>query len=546
MSSGEHAGNGRAYGRYALFGAIGAGGMATVHFGRLRGQAGFSRHVAIKKLRPHYAGDADFVAMFLDEARLAARIHHPNVVQTLDVLVDEHEILVVMEYVHGESLARIVRALGERGEKVPSAVAAAIVAGALHGLHAAHEARSETGEPLGLVHRDVSPQNILCGPDGSVRVLDFGVAKARGRASFTRDGEVKGKVGYMAPEQLDGSEVSRRADVYSAGVVLWELAAGARLFDDENQITTFARVLEGRFDPPSRVNADVPLPLEAIIMKALSTDPAARFATAREMALAIEAAMPLATTTELGAWVDRAVGESLRVRAGRIGRIEAQEAAAGFSATGGSAVASDALARNTTISYRASFVLETGSEPAAKKDVTPRKAAGPTALAAFLGMLVAFAAVRMGAFSPQDEGATSPARAASAADERATNVVRVDPAQQAELDPAEDSNARVPPSGGPATGDDTVAPENRVEIVELDELHEADGPELSARPKDAAPSAPRNTATGPVRAERLPRPHPPEAPRVVNTAARAPASAACTPPYRIDSNGRKIFKRECL
>src|SRR5215472_12533797 len=211
----------RVIGRYALYDELAAGGMATVHFGRLLGHAGFSRTVAIKKLYPQYAKDPEFVSMFLDEARLAARVRHPNVVTTLDVVSTAGELLLVLEYVHGESLSRLLRATAEAGALVPWRIAAAIVSGVLHGLHAAHEAKSERGEPLDLVHRDVSPQNVTVGVDGVARVLDFGIAKAVGRLTHTRGGLVKGKYSYMAPEQVQGI-VTRRSDVFSAAILLWE------------------------------------------------------------------------------------------------------------------------------------------------------------------------------------------------------------------------------------------------------------------------------------------------------------------------------------
>src|SRR6478736_1694730 len=181
----------RVAGRYALYGEIAAGGMATVHIGRLLGPVGFARTVAIKRLHPHYAKDPEFVSMFLDEARLAARIRHPNVVPTLDVVALDGELFLVMEYVQGESFARLVREARRARLDVPPEVISAIVVGALNGLHAAHEATSERGEPLNIVHRDVTPQNILVGSDGVARLLDFGVAKAAGSLhATTRDGQI--------------------------------------------------------------------------------------------------------------------------------------------------------------------------------------------------------------------------------------------------------------------------------------------------------------------------------------------------------------------
>jgi eukaryotic-like serine/threonine-protein kinase len=194
--------------RYVLFDEIGVGGMASVHLGRLLGPAGFTRTVAIKRLHPHLAKDPQLAAMFLDEARLAAAIRHANVVATLDVVEQEGELFLVMEYVHGASLSRLVR---ETGAIDPS-IASAVVTGALHGLHAAHEAKDEEGHALEIVHRDVSPENVLVGVDGGARLLDFGVAKAASRLQTTRDGSIKGKLRYMAPEQLAGRKVTRRRD----------------------------------------------------------------------------------------------------------------------------------------------------------------------------------------------------------------------------------------------------------------------------------------------------------------------------------------------
>src|SRR5262245_25368485 len=182
--------------------------MATVHLAHFAGPLGFSRVVAAKRLHPHLVDDTDFKRMFLDEARLAARIRHPNVVPTLDVVVDGHEIILVMEYVHGESLFALRRTARERQQLIPLSVATAIMVSVLHGLHAAHEAKSENGDPLRIVHRDVSPQNILVGADGAVRVLDFGVAKAIQSRSEALPGTVKGKFSYMAPEVVRGEAVT--------------------------------------------------------------------------------------------------------------------------------------------------------------------------------------------------------------------------------------------------------------------------------------------------------------------------------------------------
>jgi serine/threonine-protein kinase len=239
------------HGRYVIGEEIAAGGMATVHLGRMLGDAGFARTVAIKRLHPQFAKDPEVCAMLLDEGRLSARIHHLNVVTTLDVVVSGDELFVVMEYVHGEALSALIRASIRRSARIPPRIVAAVLSGALRGLHAAHEARDPSGEPLGVVHRDVSPQNILVGSDGVARVLDFGIAKAAGRMQVTQDGRIKGKFGYMPPEQLHAEVLDRRADIYAAGVVLWEALVSARLFAGKGDTPDFARLLNPSVDPPS-------------------------------------------------------------------------------------------------------------------------------------------------------------------------------------------------------------------------------------------------------------------------------------------------------
>jgi len=309
-------------GRYALSHEIASGGMATVHLGRLMGPAGFSRTVAIKRLHPQLARNPEFVAMFLDEARLAARIRHPNVVSTLDVVATDGELFVVMDYVAGDSLARLLRAASDRDERAPISVAAAIMVNLLHGLHAAHEACDEQGQPMSLVHRDVSPHNVLVGTDGLAHVIDFGVAKATGRAQVTREGQLKGKLAYMAPEQLKGGTVDRRADVFGAAVVFWEMLTGARLFDGADEGEVYGKVLRGEVRRPSKVVAGVDRRADAIALRGLARSPARRYASAREMALAIEEKLPVATPSQVGHWVERLTADVLSTRRRQVAEIE--------------------------------------------------------------------------------------------------------------------------------------------------------------------------------------------------------------------------------
>jgi eukaryotic-like serine/threonine-protein kinase len=321
----------RIVGRYGIYQPIAAGGMATVHYGRLLGPVGFSRTVAIKRLHAQFAQDPEFVSMFLDEARLAARIRHPNVVPTLDVVAADGELFLVMEYVAGESLARLVRMVVGKSALVPTPIVVAIMCGVLRGLHAAHEATNERGEPLGIVHRDVSPQNVLVGIDGQARVLDFGVAKATGRIHTTRDGKLKGKLAYMAPEQLRGKTLDRRTDVFAASIVLWEALTGTRLFHGESEGEVLTRVLEGDVVPPSSVVSPeraTPETLAAlraiddIVLRGLARRPDDRYESARDMAVALDRAATSAKISDISEWVECLAKDVLASRAQQIADIE--------------------------------------------------------------------------------------------------------------------------------------------------------------------------------------------------------------------------------
>ena len=276
--------------RYTLDAKIASGGIATVYRGRGVGALGFERPVAIKVCHPHLVDGPGRAAAFLAEARVAARIRHPHVVSTLDVVAEGGAVSIVMEYVEGRTVAELIRAAGRNDSPVPVGVAARIVADALLGLHAAHELRDDDGRPMDLVHRDVSPQNILVSTDGFAKVADFGVFKARGReAPSTEVGSLKGKLGYVAPEVYQGrSPITRAADVYAAGVVLWEIVAGRRLFGDDSHAGVMRAVLAGEVPPLMTLRSDVPAALDAVVARALSVAPELRYETADAFARALE------------------------------------------------------------------------------------------------------------------------------------------------------------------------------------------------------------------------------------------------------------------
>ncbi|MBP9112398.1 MAG: serine/threonine protein kinase [Polyangiaceae bacterium] len=309
--------------RYMLFGQIASGGMATVHVGRLLGATGFSKIVAIKRLHREYASETEFAKMFIDEAKLASRINHPNVVQTLDVLEELGEVLIVMELIRGASLGRIARSLRTTGTMIPVPIVLSIVVGALQGLHAAHEALSESGDPLNIIHRDMSPQNILLSTDGIAKVLDFGIAKASVQLHLTQGGEVKGKLAYMAPEQITGDpSMDRRADIFSMGVVLWQLLTGRKLFESDYTGGIFERSKPIDIPLVSATREDVSPALEAVVRKALSHQKEDRYSTAREFAIALEGSAGIATQSSVAEWLHSVCAAEIKKEDDRIRVLE--------------------------------------------------------------------------------------------------------------------------------------------------------------------------------------------------------------------------------
>jgi serine/threonine protein kinase len=279
--------------RYELIAEIASGGMGVVLLGRIAGAGGFERLFAIKMMHPHLTEEPQFVAMLLDEARLAAKIHHPNVVATVDVCAAGSSYCLVMDYVNGFQLLDILDHPQIPAQKRIRVVLRALV-DVMSGLEAAHNLRGDDGLPLGIVHRDVSPQNVLIGLDGVARLTDFGIALAASRISASRPGMIKGKPGYMAPEQARAGKVDRRADLWALGVMLWEAVAGRRLFVADTEAAIVLKVIEEPIPPLHQVLPGTPPEIDAICSRALQRDPNQRYASAREMAADIEhAAGPL-------------------------------------------------------------------------------------------------------------------------------------------------------------------------------------------------------------------------------------------------------------
>jgi serine/threonine protein kinase len=274
-------------GKYRLIAELGHGGMAEVFLAVVRGPAGFNKLVVIKQIRPQLAEDPEFLGMFLDEARLAARLSHPNVVQTNEVGQEGERYFISMEYLEGQPLNRILHRLQKTGGlALPLHVK--ILSDVLAGLHHAHDLADYDGTPLGVVHRDVTPHNVFVTYDGQVKVVDFGIAKALNSSSETRTGVLKGKVAYMAPEQARGERVDRRADIFSVGVMLWEAAIGRRLWKGVPDIAILQRLLSGGIPSPRSIKPEVPEELEAIILKALAHQRDDRYATALDLQTALD------------------------------------------------------------------------------------------------------------------------------------------------------------------------------------------------------------------------------------------------------------------
>jgi eukaryotic-like serine/threonine-protein kinase len=310
---------GMTLGQHDLLLPIGRGGMATVWVARRRAERREDdRIVAIKAILADLAEEEDFVNMFLDEGRLVQRIRHPHVVDLYDVGQDAGVMYMAMEWVEGDSLHTLIAEAGKR-RPIPSEMAVRIVADAASGLHAAHELTNDQGESLGVVHRDVSPHNILVGTDGRVKLVDFGVAKAVERlAEATTAGQVKGKFGYMSPEQAVARPVDRRSDVFSLGIVLFEVTTGRRLFRGTNDAETLHLVVEGEIPKPSAIDPAYPKELEHIVLKALSRSRRERFQTAEELQKALEAFLKHERTVVphagIGALLRKVLGTRIEAR----------------------------------------------------------------------------------------------------------------------------------------------------------------------------------------------------------------------------------------
>lgn len=499
-------------GRYQLFEAIASGGMASVHLGRLQGPIGFSRTVAIKRLHPYLVDDHNFVAMLVDEAMLAARVRHPNVVATIDVVSEAGELFLVMEYVAGESLSQLFRASIDAGQRIPVRVASAIVLGALYGLDAAHEATDEHGRALEIVHRDVSPQNILVGIDGIPRVVDFGIAKASSRLQTTKNGEMKGKLAYMAPEQLRRAAVDRRADVWAAGVVLWELLAGTRLFQSDDPSGMVEAILSRKI-PRVRDHCEVSPQLDDVVERALARDPSLRYARAIDFAAGLEAAVTPAPQREVASWVRALAAERLAERTRLVAEVERVPVSPEPKLERVPALLAlaerKAMAEAATSTFVGPTTTTTSAEDGLEGTVEPTPAApfqSRTLVSlALLVLVVGVAALGLIVRSSSEPGGSI----ASATSSPASSVGA--PASASEAPPSRPSATSEQPSGSAPDTPSSTTPDT---------------------------SSSRSSTTSPPRLRAGPHP--------TATARSAPRASSCDPSFFIDSSGVKRFKPECL
>lgn len=496
----------RTVGRYRVYSELASGGMATVHLGCLLGPAGFSKLVAIKCLHQEFAAESEFVSMFLDEARLASSIHHPNVVASLDVVAEQGELLVVMEYVHGETLAGLLRLSRQNSELAPLPVVIRVVCDALEGLHAAHTA-SLAGSCLNIVHRDVSPQNIMLGADGNTRVLDFGIAQAALRSQVTAAGTVKGKVAYMSPEQVQGLAVDARTDVFAAGVVLWEALTGRRLFFSPDSRDVVELLLHGEVPAPSSINPAISKELDGVVLKALQRNASQRFQSAHDFAEALREVAGEGSRREVAAWVTRLAAKGL---AERLELLEALEASAIHTqvavplpvVTAGSSPQAAPPPQEAT---QSNTQATTSTSILPHPPVPPERRYAPWLFAA-VGVLAALC-VWLIAARPSSG---SPANAASA---------------RGVLAPV----AAAPASAASAAVGEPTAAQN-IPVVSPDSMPAV--PEPSAAKSDEkklAATTPTATSQHAMTSQRTP-----------------PSRSSCNPPYRIDAAGVRRVKPECL
>ncbi len=529
----------RTLGRYELLGTLGTGGMATVYLARTAGEAGFQRLFAIKVLHRHLENETGFLTMFLDEARIAARLHHPNVVPIVDLATESGLHYVAMEYIEGCSLSALLK---KHPQDRPPRVLVPIVIDALAGLDAAHSLTDDAGNPINLVHRDVSPQNILVGVDGAARITDFGVARAESRLGGTRPGQLKGKIAYMSPEQIRGQPITRRSDIFSAGAMLWSMLTGRRLFHGENDAATMYNIVNLEVPAASTIGLKPPTVFDPVIARALERDPEKRYATAAEMEEGLREAMAAAGLTssrrDITAFVTDTFKDILAARRNAIRSATPRVSSVADAAFRPSAEIPSftpaSMSSNASMTYDFEEPEISISATQAAPGTTPRRRRWPLVA----GALVAAAAIAAGIWYTQRPTETTPSadetakryldeaeRLAGENRQSAHDLV----AKARELHPSDpDLNIRIArlddrtrvAAAEPAVG--APAPATNAATTIAEPPPQTPPPEPAVAVKQ--PATPKRTVV------RQPPPPPPKRTSAVKTVAAAPVEATTAPP----------------
>ena len=399
-------------GKYQLLKRIAAGGMAEIFVAKVTGISGFEKIVVVKRILPQLATNREFIQMFLDEARIAATLHHPNIVQMYDIGAVDGNYFISMEYLHGEDVRTLMKALRQQGDGLPLEHALSIVIGLSAGLHYAHEKVGFDGKHLGIVHRDVTPQNVFITYDGSIKIVDFGIAKASNRLNETRFGTLKGKIPYMSPEQCRSDPLDRRSDVYAIGIMLYELTTGYRLYKGNSEFDIMKKIVEGEVAPPTTLRPSYPKELERIVMKVLAKDKADRYQSGQELQADLEAFVresrlgmsPIALSSfmhkvfgkKIESWREaQAAGKDL---AAHLAEQRGEDSAPGSASSAGSHDDSDLAAQVAAITPGAHGELAPVQPPEVEVEVEPPRRSRTALLAAATAGLVALGVVIWVAF----------------------------------------------------------------------------------------------------------------------------------------------------
>ncbi|WP_437963680.1 protein kinase [Sorangium sp. So ce260] len=526
---------------------LGRGGTAHVFLAVQSGAEGVDKLVVLKFLRPDFQDNAELREMFINEARFSARLNHANIVQTSSIVQTDRGAAIVLEYLEGQPLS-IVRTRARN--KLPLEMHLRIIIDVLRGLHYAHELTGFDGEPLNVVHRDVSPHNVFVTYDGQVKLIDFGIAKLLGTGAETATGVIKGKIGYMPAEQIEGSHIDRRADLYAVGVMLWEAATGERMWKGLTDVAIMNRVLNGQLPRPREVNPDVPEELERIILKALSNSPADRYATAPELEADLEAfvaGMSPVTNRDIGRFVSREF-EELRAETRRIIGQEMRRRASMAHSSAQAEVSTSPPPLSQSLA-RAGYATMTSSE--SRRTEVQGEAPRPWLKRAFRSLFAA-AVLAIGCGVVLGVAFRSPR----------TSVDDAASAAAPHASPTPIAPAAVPPPGPPAPAlrEATVPSPGSVSVAVAaapsttssePSAKQAGAPakQAGASARQAGASAKQAGASVKASAVRgAAAPEAPAAPEATPTPAApaSPPSAKCDPPYTIDAEGIKRFKVECM